>query len=334
MATEKKCYRDAVKRILYVLLALVAFTTISSGVAWAQDYPVRPIRIIVPFSAGGPTDGQARVLAFKLSEALKQTVYVENRAGGASNIGTDYVAKAAPDGYTLLFTSVTLALNPSLFDKLPFNPVKDFAPITLFSFAPSVLAVHPGLPVRDVKELISLLKINPGKYSFASGGNGSTQQLAGERMKLMAGVQANHIPYKGEAPAMTDLIGGHVSMIFANITTAAPYIHTGRIKPLAVTSAKRSPVLPDVPTMAESGLPGFDVVAWFGVLAPAGTPREIVQKLNTAMVKIIKSPEMSAKITAEGGTPAANSPEEFATFLNAEVPRWSKLIRESGVTMN
>ncbi|WP_241673258.1 tripartite tricarboxylate transporter substrate binding protein [Lacisediminimonas profundi] len=323
-----------VRRFRSALLGLATLACFSTGEVLAQDYPNRSIRIVVPFSAGGPTDAQARALALKLSEEFKQSVFVENRPGGASNIGTGAVAKATPDGYTLLFCSATLAINPSLFDKLPFNALKDFAPITLFSFVPSVLATHPGVPARDLKELLSLLRANPEKYSFASGGTGSTQQLAGERMKLMAGVQAIHVPYKGEAPAMSDLLGGQVPMIFASIATAAPHIKSGRIRAIAVTSAKRNPALPNVPAMAESGLPGFDVMAWFGILAPAGTPREIVQKLNAAMVKIIQSEEISAKIIAQGGAPAANSPEEFSAFLNAEVPRWSKLIKESGVTVN
>lgn len=308
---------------------LAAAACMSAAVAVAQEYPSRLIRLVVPFSAGGPTDAQARGLAQKLGEVFKQSVIVDNRPGGASNIGTDIVAKAAPDGYTLLFCSATLAVNPSLFDKLPFDAVKDFAPITLFSFAPSVLGVHPSLQVRDVKELIELLKANPDKYSFASGGNGSTQQLAGERLKIMTGVRMNHVPYKGEGPAMTDAIGGHVPMIFASVTSAMPFIQSGKLKALAVTSAKRNPALPDVPTIAESGLPGFDITAWFGILAPAGTPRDIIQKLNAAMVKIINSPEMSEKIISLGGTPAANTPEEFAAFLKSDIPRWAKLVKDA-----
>jgi len=303
--------------------------------AQAQEYPAKPIRIVVPFGAGGPTDVMTRALAQKMSEAFHQSMIVDNRPGAGGNIGADIVAKAPPDGYTLLVgTNGPLAANLTLFGKLPYDPLKDLTPITLFTYLPNMLAVHPSVPARNVLELIALLKSKPGEYSFASGGNGTSSHLSGELFKTLTGVRMNHIPYKGDGASMIDVIGGQVPIVFCSVLAGMRYIESGKIRALAVTSGKRVPAVPDLPSIAESGLPGYDLSAWYSIMAPAGTPREIVEKLNSALVRIIRDTDLKQKIESMGGIPVGSTPEEVTELIKADIPRWGKLVKESGARVD
>jgi len=317
------------KRIT-TLLAGLAFASLA-GVSHAQAWPSKPIRWIVPFAPGGTTDILARTIAEKLTPALGKPVIVENNPGAGGSVGATQTAKAAPDGYTIMGGTIsTHAINASLYKQLPYDPVKDFVPITLIARVPNLLVVNPEVPAKNVKELIALLKANPGKYTFASSGNGTSQHLSGELFKSMAGVDMQHIPYKGSPPALQDVVGGQVTMTFDNITTAWPLAKAGKLRPLAVTTAKRSPIAPDVPTLAESGLAGYEVGSWQGVFAPAGTPPDVVKRLNTEIVKIINMPDVRAKLEALGAEPVGNSSDEFATIVKSEVAKWAKVVKESG----
>ena len=317
------------KRIT-TLLAGLAFASLA-GVSHAQAWPSKPIRWIVPFAPGGTTDILARTIAEKLTPALGKPVIVENNPGAGGSVGATQTAKAAPDGYTIMGGTIsTHAINASLYKQLPYDPVKDFVPITLIARVPNLLVVNPEVPAKSVKELIALLKANPGKYTFASSGNGTSQHLSGELFKSMAGVDMQHIPYKGSPPALQDVVGGQVTMTFDNITTAWPLAKAGKLRALAVTTAKRSPIAPDVPTLAESGLAGYEVGSWQGVFAPAGTPPDVVKRLNTEIVKIINMPDVRAKLEALGAEPVGNSSDEFATIVKSEVAKWAKVVKESG----
>ena len=317
------------KRITTLLVGL-AFASLA-GVSHAQAWPSKPIRWIVPFAPGGTTDILARTIAEKLTPALGKPVIVENNPGAGGSVGATQTAKAAPDGYTIMGGTIsTHAINASLYKQLPYDPVKDFVPITLIARVPNLLVVNPEVPAKSVKELIALLKANPGKYTFASSGNGTSQHLSGELFKSMAGVDMQHIPYKGSPPALQDVVGGQVTMTFDNITTAWPLAKAGKLRPLAVTTAKRSPIAPDVPTLAESGLAGYEVGSWQGVFAPAGTPPDVVKRLNTEIVKIINMPDVRAKLEALGAEPVGNSSDEFATIVKSEVAKWAKVVKESG----
>ncbi|MFI4888155.1 MAG: Bug family tripartite tricarboxylate transporter substrate binding protein [Burkholderiales bacterium] len=297
----------------------------------AASYPAKPIRLVVPFPAGGTTDILARAVAQKLSEAWGQQVIVDNRPGAGGNIGSDLVAKSAPDGYTLLMGTVgTHAINPSLYAKMPYDHVKDFAPVILVAGVPNVLVVNPSLPVHSVQELIAYAKANPGKLNFASSGNGTSIHLSGELFKTMTGVQMTHIPYKGSAPALTDLVGGQVQLMFDNLPSSLPFIKAGRLRALAVTSGTRAAALPDLPTLAESGLAGFEASSWFGVLAPAGTPRDIVAKLNGAIATWLASPEAREKLSSQGAIAAGGTPDAFARHIAAETVKWAKVVKASG----
>ncbi len=303
--------------------------------AGAQTYPLKPVRMIVPFPAGGATDIVARLLAQKLTEAWSQQVLVDNRGGAGGTIGSDAAAKSLPDGYTILVgTSSTHAIAQSLYAKLPYDSVRDFAPVTLLASATIMLATHPSLPAKNVKELIALAKARPDQLSFASSGNGGVSHLVGELFKSQAGVQMLHVPYKGDAPALIDLVAGQVSLEFGTAVSFLPYVKSGKLKALAVTNPKRSPVLPEVPTVAESGLPGFEALQWFGVFAPAGTPREIIARLNAEMVKIMRQPEMRERLNALGAEVVANSAEEFAAFQKAEIAKWAKVVKSSGARID
>ncbi|MDF3836704.1 tripartite tricarboxylate transporter substrate binding protein [Cupriavidus basilensis] len=317
------------------LYAAITVLGLGASSASAENYPSRPIRLLVPFAAGGPTDYLSRLYAKALSEQLKQTVVVDNKPGAAGNLGVDLVAKAPPDGYTLGFaTNGPLAVNVSLFGKLPYDPRKDLTPITRFAFVPSVLVVNPALGIRDLDALIRLFKANPDKYSISSGGNGTTQHLSVEMLRSAAQVKISHVPYKGEGPAMVDVLGNQVPITFASLATGLQQIRAGKVVPLAVTSAQRSPALPNVPTIAEKGYPGFEATAWYGVIAPPGMAPELVQKLNKASVAAINSPEVSQKVRENGGTPSTTSSEEFGAFIRSEVTRWSPIIKASGAKVD
>ena len=305
-----------------------------AALAAAQDYPSKPIRLVVPQPAGGPTDIVARLVAQKLSERLGQQVIVDNRPGAGSNIGTELVAKAPKDGYTLVVATVQHIVNPFLFPSLPFDAVKDFAPVTLMTKAYIVLDVNPEVPVQNVKELIAYAKSKPGGISWASAGNGSTSHLALELFKVETGVPATHVPYKGTPPALNDLIGGRVQVMFDGVITSLPQIKAGKVKPLAVASSTRSPLLPDVPTMAEAGVPGFEAVGLAAILAPAGTPPAIVDKLYREIAAILKTPDVRSQLEAMGLEIVASSPSEFAAYIDSESKKWGKLIKDAKVTVD
>ena len=311
--------------------AIAALLAVFAQNAFAQAYPTHSIRLVVPFPAGGTTDILARAAAQKLSESLGQAVVVDNRPGAAGNIGADLVAKSAPDGYTLLMGTVgTHAINPGLYAKMPYDHVKDFVPVVLVAGVPNVLAVYPAFPVNSVAELIALAKSKPGTINFASSGSGTSIHLSGELFKTMAGVDMTHIPYKGSSPALTDLMGGQVQIMFDNLPSSLPLIKAGKLRAIAVTSLKRAPALPDVPTISESGLPGFEASSWFGVLAPAGTPAPIVAKLNADVNKWLQSPEAREQLLAQGANAAGGTPEQFAAHIRAETEKWAKVVKASG----
>ena len=298
----------------------------------AQPYPNKPIRFIVPFPAGGIADVMARVIGQKLTDAWNQPVVVENRAGAGGNIGAEIVAKSPPDGHTLIMGSIgTHAVNVSLFSKMPYDPVRDFAPVALVIQAEGLLVLHPSVPVKTVKELIALARARPGQLAYASAGNGTASHLAGELFKSMAKVDIVHIPYKGNVPAITDLIGGQTSMIFATMPTVLPQVKAGKLRALAVASAQRSPAAPDVPTIAEAALPGFEVTNWIGVFAPAGTPADIVARLNAEIMRIMRLPDVQPRLANEGAKFAPNTPHEFAAFQKSEIAKWGKVIRDARV---
>ncbi|MEK7877505.1 MAG: tripartite tricarboxylate transporter substrate binding protein [Pseudomonadota bacterium] len=316
---------------MYAAALIIVALAVSSGTALAQSFPNKAVRMVVPFPAGGSTDIVGRTVAQKLSEMWGQPVVVDNRPGGGTTIGTDVVAKAAPDGYTLLVTPAPFTINPSLLARLPYDALTDFAPITLINTTPLVLVVNPGVPARSVKELIALAKARPGQLNFGSSGTGGSNHLAGELFNAMAGVKMVHIPYKGNAPALIDLAGGHVDLIFNGVTSALPLIKSGKLRALAVTSMQRSAALPDVPTLDEVALKGFVAVAWNGLGAPANTPRDVIAKINADVIRIVSSPELKERLKAEGSDPVGSTPGQFAAFLRDEVAKWAKVIKFAGV---
>ena len=313
-------------------LCLALALVFGSANAYAQSYPSKPIRLVVPYPPGGPLDIMARAIGQKLTEAWSQPVVVDNRAGAGGNIGADLVAKGPADGYTLLMGAVaTHAINPTLYAKIPYDPVRDFTPVALVAQVPNILVVNPSVPAKSVKELIALARARPGYLNFGSGSTGSTGHLAGELFKTMAGVQMVHIPYKGGAPAMADLLAGQVQLMFDNLANALPNVKAGRLRALAVTTLARSPAMPDLPTMAESGLPGFDLTTWFGLMVPAGTPPEIVAKLNAEIVRALNAKDMRERLEKMGAEPPANNtPEHFAAFVRAEAAKYAKVVKDSG----
>jgi tripartite-type tricarboxylate transporter receptor subunit TctC len=301
----------------------------------AQTYPTKPLRMVVPFPPGGTTDILGRVAAQKLSEALGQQVIVDNRPGAGGNIGTELVAKSPPDGYTLLTDpGSTLTINPSLFARLPFDPLKDFAPVTILAAVPNLLVVHPSLPVRSVKDLIALARAKPGQLNYASSGAGQSTHLAMELFKSMARVNMIHVAYKGSSPAITDLLGGHVLLMFDNMPSALPHAKAGKLRGIAVSTAKRSPVTPDVPTVAESGLPGFEVSVWFAVLAPAATPREIVERLNGILVKALQSPDVRERLSSQGAEPIGDTPADFTAVMKRDLVKWAKVVKDANIKLD
>jgi tripartite-type tricarboxylate transporter receptor subunit TctC len=299
--------------------------------AMAQTYPSKPVRVIVPYAAGGNTDFTARAIAERLTPVFKQQVIVDNRAGGATNIGSDAVAKAAPDGYTLLMGGASNAINMSLFAKLPYDTLRDFEPITLCVQGANVIAIHPSIPAKNLKELIAVAKARPGQLNFGSSGIGSSNHMAGELLNVMAGIKIVHIPYKGNAPAITDAIGGHLEMVIAGVPALVPQIQSGRLRAIAIGSLKRFPALPQVPTLDESGLKGYEATTWFGLLAPAKTPKDIVARLNTEVDRILKSPDLRERFIADGLEPMGGSSEAFGRFIRSEIAKYAKVIKAANV---
>ncbi len=320
------------RNVFAVLCAALAFAW---SVSAQSPYPSKPIRLIIPFPPGGSADTIGRLLAQEMSKSLGQPVVAENRPGAGGNIGVDVVAKSAPDGYTFgLAAAGALAINQHLMGKLPYDPVKDLAPVSKLADIPIVVVVANSTPAGSVRELIDAAKAKPGALGFASAGNGTAMHLSGELFKLMAGVDMTHVPYKGSGPAVTDLVSGQVPVGFVDLVSALPQIRAGRVKGLAVASGKRTITAPDIPTVAEAGVPGFDAVGWFGVVAPAGTPGDIVAKLNAETVRIMALPEVRERALATGAEPSTNSPEEFAVFIAAEIPKWERVVKASGAKAN
>ena len=319
-------------KLRFVLALLFLFQVAAlAQPADVQNYPDRPVRIIVPWPPGGGTDIFARAISEKLQQSLGQPFPVENRPGVAGNLGAAIAARSAPDGYTIMIATITLATSPALYKSLDYNAIKDFAGITLIAGVPHMLVVNPALPVKNVKELIALAKQKPGKLTYASAGVGSPFQIAAELFKQSAGVDILHVPYKGGGPAVADVIGDHVDMTFANLLAVLPQARAGQVRALAVTSAKRSNAAADIPTIAESGLPGYEFTSWFGALAPAGTPPTIIKKLNVAIVGALKSPEVSTQLSEQGADLIASSSEYFDAFLKSETQKWQKVIKAAGI---
>ncbi len=314
------------------LLALLLLTL--AGLSHAQTWPTRPIRLVVPFAAGGTTSILGRAMADKLAPLLGQPVVVDNRPGAGGNVGMDAVAKSEPDGYTLLMGPIGLAINPALYNKMSFDPIRDLAPIGLYAGVPNLLVVHPSVPAQSLKELIALFKANPGKYNYASNGNGTSSHLAAEMLKSSAGVDIVHIPYKGGAPAMADLLAGQVTMLFDQMPAVLPQVKGGKVRALGVSSAQRSAAAPDVPSLAEAGLPGFDMTVWFGLLAPARTPPAVLQRVNAEMGKVLQDPEFRTFLAGLGVSPLGGSPDAFASFIQAETQRWAQVVKASGARID
>jgi tripartite-type tricarboxylate transporter receptor subunit TctC len=311
--------------------ALVSALCLCVGAAHAQDYPSRPVHVVVPYPAGGPNDIIVRLVGRRLGEALGQPVVVENRPGAGGNIGTDFVAKSAPDGYTLLSVGPgALIINP-LLGKVPYDTMRDFAPVTVMAVAPNALVAHPSFPAKSVQELIALARAKPGAINYASGGSGSTPHLAAALFAAMAKVELTHVPYKGTGPATADLIGGQVQIAFLGIPTVLPHIRSGKLRALAVTGKRRSPELSGVPTVDEAGVAGYEVSPWYGLLAPAGTSRAAVARLAAEVTRIVRAPEMREQLAAQGAEPAGGAPEEFAQTLRADAAVWSRVVRDAGI---
>lgn len=314
-------------------LAVIALCAFNTG-ALADTWPSKPITIVVPFPAGGTTDLITRPVAQKLSEALKQPVIVDNRGGAGGTLGAGNVARAAPDGYTLLVGAVHHTIATTLYKKLPYDFEKDLVPITVMAWVPNFLIVHPSVPAKNVQELIALAKAKPGAISYGSAGSGTSHHMAAELFKSMAKVDLQHIPYKGGGPMMNDLIGGQVNLAFETAASATPQIKAAKVKPLAITTAKRSPALPEVPTVAESGLPGYEVLTWYGLLAPAKTPKEIISRLHTEVSKILQTPDIKERLAGISSEPGGNTPEEFAKVIRQETVKWAKVVKDSGATVD
>jgi len=317
-------------------IAILGFLLIGLGhTVVAQTYPVRPMRIVVPFPAGGIADLFARVIGQKFNETWGQPVVVDNRPGAGGNIGAEIVAKSPPDGYTLVMGSIgTHSVNVSLFSKLAYDPIRDFAPVALVMEAEGLLVLHPSVPVRTVKELIALARARPGQVAYASAGYGTAGHLAGELFKSMARVDMVHVPYKGNVPAITDLISGQTSLLFATMPTVLPQVQAGRLRALAVTSSARSPAAPELPTIAEAALPGYSVTNWIGLFAPAGTPRDIVLKLNGETVRIMQAPDIQKRLLSEGAKFTPWTPDEYAAFVKSEMTKWAKVVKEAGIRVD
>lgn len=318
------------------LIRMLVFSGLALAIAHAnaQSYPAKPVRVIVPFPPGAGADITTRLFAPRLSEVLGQAVVVENRAGAAGNIGAEVVARAAPDGYMLLIAPASIAISQTLYKKLPFDLLLDFQAVSMLASVPFVLVVHPSLPVKSVKDLIALAKARPGQINYASTGNGSSPHLTAEMLKMQARIDAVHVPYKGTPLAVTDLLTGQVSFMFANALSILPHVNSGRLRALGVTSAKRNAATPQLPTMTESGLPGFESGTWYAVLAPAGTPREVVARLSAEIGKLTQHPDTRAKLAAQGAEALTMTPGETAAYLRSEVAKWGKVVEASGARVD
>lgn len=314
-----------------LLSILFCLCTIACGALAQGEYPSRPVRIIVPSPPGGGTDIVGRVLARHLSRSFKQSFFVENKPGAGNMIGIEAAARSAPDGHTLLFVASTLALNSVLYKKVPYDPIRDFAPVTLAATAPNVLIVNTSVPAKTLAELIALAKKKPGALSYGSPGIGTSPQMCMELLKSMAGIDILHVPYKGTAPAVTDTIGGQIAGMFANALTAKPHIDSGRVRALAVSGPTRLAALPDVPTVAEAGVPGYAAMQWYGLVVPAGTPAAIVARLNAEVTRVLHTPDMKEKLAADGAEPVGSTPAEFARLIRDELEKWTKVARAAGI---
>ncbi|RZI76751.1 MAG: tripartite tricarboxylate transporter substrate binding protein [Pseudomonas sp.] len=323
-------------RLLATLVLAGAATLLPTLSAQAETFPDKPVTLVIPFPPGGPTDAMARTLAAEMKDRLGQPMIVENRAGAGGNIGAEYVARAAPDGQTLLFgTSGPLAINASLYRKVSYDPVQSFAPVIQIGHLPNILVVNPAVPAKNVQELVAYDKAHPGQLSYASSGNGASSHLAGVLFNASAGTQLQHVPYKGTGPALNDLLGGQVSMSFTDVLTALPYVKAGKLRALGITTAGRSQALPDVPTVAEQGVPGYDVSVFFGIVAPAGTPPERIAKLNRAFVEVLNTPKVKQLFASQGlETAPSSTPQQLGQFIQAQVVKWAGVVKQAGAQLD
>ena len=313
-----------------IRLAVGFFLALMTSMLWAQSWPTKPVRMIIAFPPGGPTDLVSRVLAQKLSEQLGQQVIVDNKPGAGGNIAAELAAKVAPDGYTIFYNTSAIVIGPALYGKVNYDTLKDFTPVLLTASVPMVLVVNPQLPARSVKEFVDLAKTRSGALNYSSSGTGTITHLASAMMSTQTGIQTQHIPYKGSAPGLVDLASGQTQFMIDTINTVLPYVRDNRLRGLAVTSAKRSPLLPDLPTLAEAGISGFEAAAWQGIVVPTGTPNEIVQKLNAEVNKALTHPDIRSRLAAQGADILGGTPAEYAAYLRSEMPRWAKAVKDSG----
>lgn len=320
--------RELASRALAVCLAAV------SGYSSAQDFPSKPLRLVVGSTPGGGTDISARLIAPKMSEQLGQQVVVENRPGATTTIGVNYVVRSAPDGYTLLMGVSSLAINPHILKNVPYDALKDLAPVTQVLVAPNIMVAHPSLPIRTVMDLVAFARARPGQLNFAAGGAGSSQHLAIELFLYMTGTKIVHVPYKGQGMALIDVVAGQVSLMMANVISALPHVRSARLRALGVTGSKRTTVAPDIPTIAEVGVPGYEVLQWYGVLAPAATPREIIGRLHGVIAHAVQDPKIRERIVADAGEPVGNTPDEFSAILRADYKKWGDVIRKAGIRVD
>ncbi|MGH8700126.1 MAG: Bug family tripartite tricarboxylate transporter substrate binding protein [Burkholderiales bacterium] len=326
--------KTASRACAFAACALTACLIAASTAACAQDYPIKPVRLVVASTPGGGTDISARLIAPKLTEYLGRQFVVENRPGATTTIGVDFVAKSPPDGYTLLMGVSSLAINPHILKNVPYDALKDLAPISQVLVSPNIMVAHPSLPARSVKELIAFARPRPGELNFAAGGAGSNQHLAIELFLYMTGVKIVHVPYKGQGMALLDTVAGQVSLMMANVISALPHVRNARLRALGVTGAKRATVAPDIPTIAEAGVPGYEVLQWYGVLAPAATPREIIGRLHDAVARAVQDPKIRERIVADAGEPVGNTPDELAAILRADFRKWGEVIRKAGIKVD